>query len=77
MKELIEVGGGMVIWEEEVGSFDKKLLCNAIRLMLPEEASQVIKMKRKVKNAFHIRYIFQCINELAILLNLNHYKVTK
>ena len=77
MKEIIEVGGGMVIWEEEVGSFDKKLLSNAIRLMIPEEASHLIKIKRKVKNAFHIRYIYECINELAILLNLSHYKVTE
>ena len=77
MKEIIEVGGGMVIWEEDVGSVDKKLLCNAIRLMTPEEASLLVKTKRKVKNAFHIKYIFECINELAILLNLSHFKVTE
>ena len=71
------MGGGMVIWEEDAESFDEKLLCNAIRLMIPEEASQLVKRKKKVRNAFHIRYIFECINELAILLDLRQYKVTE
>ena len=77
MREIIEVGGGVVMWEEEVGSLDKKLLANAIRLMTPAEASLLVETKVIVKNAFHMEYVFKCIKESAILMNLSHFKVTK
>ena len=77
MKDIIEVGGGAVIWEEEVSSVDKKLLANAIRLVTPTEASLLIESKVKEKNAFYMKYVFECINKSAILMNLSNFKVIK
>ena len=71
------MGGGAVTWEEEAGSLDKKLLANAIRLVTPTEASLLIESKVTVKNAFYVEYVFKCIEESAILMNLSHFKVTK
>ena len=77
VKEIIEMGGGAVMWEEEVGSLDKKLIAKAIRLVTQTEASLMVERKVNVKNAFHVEYVFKCIKESAILMNLSHFKVTK
>ena len=77
VKEMIEVCGGAVMWEEEIGSVDAKLLANAIRLMTPGEASLLVDTSVKVKNAFHVSYVLKCVKESCIFLNLSHFKVTK
>ena len=77
VKELIEVGGGAVMWEKEVSHLDKKFLANAIKLVTPVEASLLAERNVKVRNAFHVQYVIQCIKESAILMNLSHFKVTK
>ena len=63
------------MWEEEV-SANNKLNLNTIRLMTPGEASHLVEAKVKVKNAFHVDYVYECIKASAILMNLSHFKVT-
>ena len=66
----------MAMWEEEVSTLNKKIHLHAIRLLTPGEASLLVEAKVKVKNAFHVDYVYECIKASAILMNLSHFKVT-
>ena len=76
MEEIIQAGGGVMIWDEDtLTSGQETLLPFAIRLISEAETLMVNKNGKAIENAFSMKYIYDCVKNNCILQNLIDYAV--
>ena len=77
-KQMVEAGGGVLLWQKkDWGPEEQSLLPYAIRLLGQSGAEQVEKTECFVPIMFSVDYLFDCVAQNKILLNLLKYRLVQ